>query len=64
MLLTEWAQFAALQPADLNALVARKNIIDARNALNAEEWLKSGWTYRALGVGKVTAAPPTKHPVL
>jgi UDPglucose 6-dehydrogenase len=52
LLLTEWPQFAVLQPADLAGIVGRKNIIDARNALDPQAWREAGWTYRALGVGE------------
>ncbi|MGO9560553.1 MAG: UDP-glucose dehydrogenase family protein [Acidimicrobiales bacterium] len=51
LLLTEWAEFTALQPADLEGIVNRKNIIDARNVLDPELWDDAGWTYRALGIG-------------
>lgn len=51
LLLTEWPQFAALQPSDLDKIVEHKNIIDARNALQPRAWLQAGWNYRALGIG-------------
>lgn len=50
MLLTEWAEFAALMPGDLDTVVARRNIVDGRNALDATKWRTAGWNYRALGV--------------
>jgi UDPglucose 6-dehydrogenase len=51
LLLTEWPQFAALQPSDLARTVRQMNIIDARNALHPQTWLDAGWNYRALGIG-------------
>jgi UDPglucose 6-dehydrogenase len=51
LVLTEWAEFAALSPADLSGIVKHKNIIDARNVLDQERWRPAGWNYRALGVG-------------
>jgi UDPglucose 6-dehydrogenase len=36
--------------------VARRNIIDARNALDPVPWREAGWEYRALGVGEDAAA--------
>jgi UDPglucose 6-dehydrogenase len=57
LLLTEWPQFAALQPADLAGIVSRKNIIDARNALRPELWQAAGWNYRALGIGAPAESP-------
>jgi len=57
LLLTEWPEFAGLQPADLAALVSEKNIIDARNALLAELWQAAGWNYCSLGVGAPAESP-------
>jgi UDPglucose 6-dehydrogenase len=50
LLLTEWSEFAALTPGCLNQVVARRNIVDGRNALDPAAWRAAGWTYRALGV--------------
>jgi UDPglucose 6-dehydrogenase len=50
LLLTEWPEFAALTPGQLDDFVARRNIIDARNVLEPAQWRKAGWEYRALGV--------------
>jgi UDPglucose 6-dehydrogenase len=55
LLLTEWPEFAALEPADLAGIVGRKNIIDARNALPPRAWRDAGWCYRALGVGDLAS---------
>jgi UDPglucose 6-dehydrogenase len=52
LLLTEWPEFTALTPASLCGLVARRNIIDARNALDPLPWREAGWEYRALGVAE------------
>jgi UDPglucose 6-dehydrogenase len=30
-------------------MVAEKNIVDGRNALDPEVWRTAGWNYRALG---------------
>ena len=57
LLLTEWPEFTALRPGDLDGLVAGRNIVDARNALDPRSWSEAGWTYRALGAGgNLTAA--------
>src|SRR5262249_3326097 len=53
LLLTEWAEFTALTPDGIGTAVARRNIIDARNALDPRPWLEAGWNYRALGVAEV-----------
>ena len=52
LLLTEWPEFIALTPGGLNATVARRNIINARNVLNPRLWREAGWEYQALGVAE------------
>ncbi|MEY9874026.1 UDPglucose 6-dehydrogenase [Streptacidiphilus sp. MAP12-33] len=47
--LTEWAEFRAVDPAELARVVARPCVVDGRNALDADAWRAAGWTYRALG---------------
>ncbi|MFC9786492.1 UDP-glucose dehydrogenase family protein [Rhodococcus sp. NPDC127528] len=49
LVLTEWQEFRKLQPADLEAVVRQKSIIDGRNCLEPQQWRSSGWTYRGLG---------------
>jgi UDPglucose 6-dehydrogenase len=49
LLLTEWREYRDLDPAELSDLVARRQIIDARNALDPQRWRAAGWTYRGLG---------------
>ncbi|MFG2002483.1 UDP-glucose dehydrogenase family protein [Spirillospora sp. NPDC048911] len=49
LLLTEWAEFRDMDPIELGAVVAEKNIVDGRNALDPERWRAAGWSYRALG---------------
>ncbi|GFZ93171.1 UDP-glucose 6-dehydrogenase [Nesterenkonia alkaliphila] len=49
ILTTEWQEFRALTPADLNDLVAAKRFIDARNVLPATDWENHGWTFAQLG---------------
>jgi UDPglucose 6-dehydrogenase len=52
LLLTEWQEFTALTPGSLGGIVARRNIIDARNALDPAPWREAGWNYRALGLAQ------------
>ena len=52
LLLTEWPEFTALTPGSLSGIVARRNIIDARNALDPAPWRDAGWNYRALGLAQ------------
>jgi UDPglucose 6-dehydrogenase len=49
LLLTEWSEFRELDPEVLGEIVAERNIVDGRNALDPERWRAAGWTYRALG---------------
>ncbi|REE72994.1 UDPglucose 6-dehydrogenase [Rhodococcus wratislaviensis] len=51
LLLTEWAEFAALQPEDLNDVVRARVMVDGRNCLDASDWRTAGWVYRGLGRG-------------
>jgi UDPglucose 6-dehydrogenase len=47
--LTEWQEFREMDPAILDGVVSRRNIVDGRNALDRERWRNAGWHYRALG---------------
>jgi len=47
--LTEWPEFREMDPQELGAVVARRRILDGRNALDPVRWRGAGWTYRALG---------------
>ncbi|HEY2519940.1 MAG TPA: UDP-glucose/GDP-mannose dehydrogenase family protein [Streptosporangiaceae bacterium] len=49
LLLTEWQEFREADPEELGKAVARRNIVDGRNALDADRWRAASWTYRALG---------------
>jgi UDPglucose 6-dehydrogenase len=47
--LTEWREFRELRPADLDAVVRERNILDGRSVLDAATWREAGWQFRALG---------------
>ncbi len=47
--LTEWEEYRLTDPAVLGAVVARRNVIDARSALDEQRWRSAGWSFRALG---------------
>jgi UDPglucose 6-dehydrogenase len=49
LLLTEWPEFSQADPEVIGKAVARRNVADGRNALDAGTWQAAGWTYRALG---------------
>ncbi|MGH3367585.1 MAG: UDP binding domain-containing protein, partial [Nocardioidaceae bacterium] len=47
--LTEWPEFADLDPVELLPLVREPRILDGRTTLDAERWRSAGWSFRALG---------------
>ncbi|MGQ0575225.1 MAG: UDP-glucose dehydrogenase family protein [Pseudonocardia sp.] len=49
LLLTEWPQYVALDPARLGTLVRARSVVDARNALDPRTWRAAGWVYKGLG---------------
>ncbi|MEU1394176.1 MULTISPECIES: UDP-glucose/GDP-mannose dehydrogenase family protein [unclassified Nonomuraea] len=49
LLLTEWREFRDLDPEEVGKVVRTRNVVDGRNALDAERWREAGWVYRALG---------------
>lgn len=55
--LTEWPQFAALDPARVGALVRRRQVVDGRNRLDADRWRMAGWTFHGVGRGQQPAVP-------
>jgi UDPglucose 6-dehydrogenase len=55
VLMTEWAEFGDLDPADLRDRMAYPILVDARNALDAEAFLAAGFT--VAGVGRPVRAP-------
>ena len=51
LVLTEWPQFAAIDPADLGEVVARRTVLDTRQVLSPDKWVAAGWDFHALGRG-------------
>lgn len=49
MLLTEWPEYRELDPRTLFSQVSCPIMIDGRNCLDAAEWRRAGWHYRAFG---------------
>ena len=47
--LTEWKIYRELDPVSLKSKVKTPIIIDGRNALDRDRWIKAGWKFRALG---------------
>ncbi|OYD71827.1 UDP-glucose dehydrogenase family protein [Rhodococcus sp. OK302] len=46
---TEWAEFVALDPGELDSAVRTRVIVDGRNCLDPSVWRSAGWIYRGLG---------------
>lgn len=49
LVLTEWRQYAALDPRAAAAVVRSRTIIDARGCIDAEAWRSAGWRVISLG---------------
>jgi UDPglucose 6-dehydrogenase len=47
--LTDWAEFGGADPGRLAQEVRRRNVVDARQALDADRWVAAGWSYAAPG---------------
>jgi UDPglucose 6-dehydrogenase len=51
--LTEWSEFASLDPEHAGKLVAQRNVLDARDCLPRHDWAAAGWRVHTLGRGDV-----------
>lgn len=49
LVLTDWAQFAGLDPVSLTEVVARPRVIDGRLVLDPDKWRAAGWEFYGLG---------------
>jgi UDPglucose 6-dehydrogenase len=56
LVLTEWPEFASLQPKDVAARVRRRVVIDGRNVLDGDRYRAEGLHYQ--GVGRPTQFEP------
>ena len=50
LLLTDWPEFAGLDPHELGTVTATRRIIDGRYVLDPAKWRAAGWEYRASGI--------------
>lgn len=50
LLLTEWPEFTALDPALIGSKMRTRNVVDARNILDATQWRSAGFVH--IGVGR------------
>ena len=55
LVLTEWPEFAAIDPVALGQVVAGRTVIDGRLVLDPVKWADAGWELHALGRGRVRA---------
>jgi UDPglucose 6-dehydrogenase len=55
VLMTEWAEFSDLDPADLRGRMTYPILVDARNAMDAEAFVAAGFT--VAGVGRPVRVP-------
>lgn len=55
--LTDWPQFAALDPHAAARLVRHRIVLDGRNALDSDRWTGAGWTVQ--GIGRPVRRPLT-----
>lgn len=51
LVLTEWREFVDLDPAELAGSVRAKVVVDGRNCLDVERWMRAGWKVLCLGRG-------------
>jgi UDPglucose 6-dehydrogenase len=60
--LTEWADYRAIDPAVLGPVVARRNVDDARCALDAALWRQAGWSVHVPGRPRSWGAGAPRFP--
>jgi UDPglucose 6-dehydrogenase len=51
LVLTDWAEFAGLDPVSLAEVVAAAKVVDGRLVLDPDKWRAAGWEFRGLGRG-------------
>ena len=49
VVLTEWDEFADIDPAEVAALMAGKGVVDTRNLLDRDAWAGQGFDYHGIG---------------
>jgi UDPglucose 6-dehydrogenase len=50
LLLTDWPEYAAINPDELADVTAARRIVDGRYLLDPVVWRAAGWLYRASGI--------------
>lgn len=49
VVLTEWSEFAHVNPVTVRNAMKRSLVVDGRNILNREKWITAGFNYRGVG---------------
>jgi UDPglucose 6-dehydrogenase len=49
VVLTEWPQFASVQPIQVAEKMGSLNVFDCRNVLDRDQWLEAGFCHYGLG---------------
>ena len=49
LITTEWAEFSKLDPGLIATVVASRQVVDARNILDANQWRRAGFEYQGVG---------------
>jgi UDPglucose 6-dehydrogenase len=49
LVLTEWPEFASIDPVDLGRTVTRRAVVDGRLVLDPDKWRAAEWEFHALG---------------
>ena len=62
--LTEWDEYAELDPADLDRIADGRVLVDGRNTLDRARWAAHGWTVHGLGRPVVEPADGRRSPAL
>ena len=55
LVLTEWSEFAGIEPVALAEVVARPQVLDGRMVLDPDKWRAAGWQFHGLGRASVPA---------
>ena len=62
LVLTEWPEFARIDPLEFRENIALRVVVDGRNVLDATRIAAAGLRYRGVGIS-VNAAVDTSSPV-
>ena len=49
VVLTEWDEYRWLDPTKVAGTMVAKHVVDARNLLDRNEWVRQGFTYSGIG---------------